>query len=259
VPWYVDLFDGDMIRTLDTPTAVEIAKDVSFIETSLGLNKGARILDLACGAGAHAVELAARDYQLVGVDLSPAMLKLAGEHNSERNQSVNLVQGDMRQLNLDSVFDGIYCWHSSFGFFDEKTNLAVLEKVARALRAGGRLVLDVQNRDFVAPRSPSMVWFDRPGCVCMDEMRFDFFTSRCTVKRIVMFETGKSRELEYSFRLYTLQELGRLLQQCGFRVLEVSGRRAHRGAFFGSESPRLMITAEKLGATPPPSATPASG
>jgi hypothetical protein len=46
-------------------------------------------------------------------------------------------------------------------------------------------------------------------------------------------------------RLYTLHELGRLLHKVGFRVLEVSGHRAHRGAYFGSESPRTIVTSRR--------------
>jgi hypothetical protein len=117
--------------------------------------------------------------------------------------------------------------------------------VWRALRPGGRFVLDVPNRDYIAPRQPSMAWFERPGCVCMDEMKFDFYTSRLMNKRMVMFDSGKSRELESSIRLYTLTELGRMLHNVGFRVLEVSGHRAHRGAYFGAESSRILVSSER--------------
>ena len=106
-------------------------------------------------------------------------------------------------------------------------------------------IIDVTNRDFVAPRSPTMAWFEKPGCVCMDEMKLDFYTSRMVTKRMVMFEDGRSTELEMSIRLYTLHELGRLLNKIGLRVIEVSGHRAHRAAYFGCESPRIIITCEK--------------
>ena len=91
------------------------------------------------------------------------------------------------------------------------------------------LLLDVVNRDFVAPRQPSLVWFEGEGCVCMDEMRVDFITSRLRVKRMVMLEDGRTRELDYSIRLYTLHELGRMLHDVGFKVTEVSGHPATPG------------------------------
>jgi SAM-dependent methyltransferase len=244
-PWWIDWFEGDFVMTLDNPKRKDVERETTFIEQSLALDAGARVLDLGCGHGVHAVELASRGYQLVGVDVSNTMLQFAKDYNTKRKTSVSFIQGDMRELNLEEVFDGIYCWSTTFGFFDEQRNINVLERVWRALRPGGRFALDVANRDYVAMRQPGMAWFERPGCVCMDEMKFDFYTSRLINKRMVMFDTGKSRELESSIRLYSLTELGRLLHNVGFRVLEVSGHRAHRGAYFGSESPRIIIIAER--------------
>ena len=244
-PWWAEMFEDDLVRTLDNPRKRDVEKEATFIENTLRLDKGARVLDLACGTGVHAVELSARGYQVVGVDLSTTMLELAKNYNQQRGTAVSFIQGDMRQLNLEGVFDAIYCWSASFGFFDDPTNAKVLERVARALRPGGTFALDVPNRDYIAPRSPSMAWFEKPGCVCMDEMKFDFYSSRMTTKRMVLFEQGKSREIETNMRLYTLHELGRLLQKVGFRVIEVSGHRAHRGAYFGSQSPRIIITSRR--------------
>ena len=65
------------------------------------------------------------------------------------------------------------------------------------------------------------------------------------VKRTMMIDDGRSKEIEYSVRLYTLHELGKLLNEHGFRVAEVSGRIATPGVYFGAESPRTLILAEK--------------
>jgi hypothetical protein len=76
-------------------------------------------------------------------------------------------------------------------------------------------------------------------------MYVDFFTSRLRVKRTAMFDDGHSRELDYSIRLYTLHELGKMLHEVGFKVVEVTGHTAHPGVFFGAESPRMIILAER--------------
>ena len=65
------------------------------------------------------------------------------------------------------------------------------------------------------------------------------------VKRTVMFEDGRARELDYSIRLYALHELGKMLHESGFKVIEVTGHPAHPGVFFGSESPRVIVLAER--------------
>jgi SAM-dependent methyltransferase len=173
------------------------------------------------------------------------MLARAADEAQERGQRLNFLHGDMRDMAFEETFDGVYCWSTSFGYFDEEKNLNVLQRTHRALRQGGLLLLDIMNRDFVAPRQPSLVWFEGDGCVCIDEMHLDFFTSRLRVKRTAMFDDGRSREIDYSIRLYALHEVGKLLHESGFKVVEVSGHPAHRGVFFGAESARIIVLAER--------------
>jgi len=246
-PWWEDLFSDDFIRTLDRLEPPFVQKECDFIEDRLGLEKGAVILDLGCGFGLQAVELASRGYSVVGYDLSLAMLAHAADEAQERAQKLNFLHGDMREMAFEDTFDGVYSWSTSFGYFDDEKNQNILTRIHRALRKGGMLLLDIINRDYIAPRQPSLVWFEGDGCVCMDEMNVDFFTSRLKVKRTVMFDDGRSRELDYSIRLYTLHELGKMLHDSGFKVLEVTGHPAHPGVFFGSESPRVIVLAERDG------------
>lgn len=244
-PWWEELFNDDYIRTMAKVTDAQIAREVSFIEESLGCEAGAMILDLACGTGRHAVEMAARGYQVVGFDLSLAMLARASDEAQERKQKINFVQGDMREMTFEEMFDGVFSWNTSFGFFDEEKNAAVIAKVHRSLKKGGQFLLDVVNRDYLVRQSPSLAWYEGDGCICMDEMHVDFITSRMKVKRTIMMDDGRTKEIEYSIRVYALHELGKLLHDNGFRVAEVSGRTATPGVFFGCESPRTLILAEK--------------
>ena len=223
----------------------QIVREVAFIEESLGVERGGALLDLACGTGRHATELSRRGYEVVGFDLSLAMLARAGEDAQDRGAKLNFVQGDMREMAFDEQFDGVYCWNTSFGYFEEDKNAQVIDRVRRSLKAGGQFLLDVVNRDFIIQQSPSLAWFEGDGCVCMDEMSVDFITSRLKVKRTMMLDDGRSREIEYSMRVYSLHELGKILHEHGFKVREVSGRLATPGVFFGNESPRAIILAEK--------------
>jgi SAM-dependent methyltransferase len=243
--WWDEMFGDDFLRTMDRMTDPQIQKEVNFIEESLGVQEGAIILDLACGTGRHAVELGARGYNVVGYDLSVAMLARAADEAHDRNQKLNFLQGDMRDMGFEEMFDAVYCWSTSFGYFDDEKNQLVAQRIHRALRKGGMLLLDVANRDFVAKVQPSLVWFEGDGCVCMDDMRVDFITSRLKVKRMIMMDNGRTRELDYSIRLYTLHELGNMLHDVGFKIAEVSGHLATPRVFMGADSPRLLVLAEK--------------
>jgi SAM-dependent methyltransferase len=243
--WWEELFNDDYLHAMERVTDEQIAREVHFIEESLGVERGGALLDLACGTGRHAVELAKRGYEVVGFDLSLAMLARAGEDAQEQEAKLNFVQGDMRDMTFEEQFDGVYCWNTSFGYFEEDKNALVVDRVHRALKGGGLFLLDVVNRDFLVRQSPSLAWFEGDGCVCMDEMCVDFITSRMKVKRTMMLDDGRSREIEYSMRIYSLHELGRILHEHGFTVREVSGRLQTPGVFFGGDSPRTMILAEK--------------
>jgi SAM-dependent methyltransferase len=243
--WWEELFNDDYLRTMEKLTEKQVAREATFIEESLGIERGGAVLDLACGTGRQAIELARRGYEVVGFDLSLAMLSRAGEEAQSRSVKLNFVQGDMREMTFDEQFDGVYCWNTAFGYFEEEKNANVVDRVRHSLKSGGLFLLDVVNRDFIIRQSPSLVWFEGDGCVCMDEMTVDVITSRMKVKRTLMLDDGRTREIEYSMRVYSLHELGKILHDHGFKVCEDSGRVATPGVFLGDESPRTIILAEK--------------
>ena len=242
-PGWEEVFADEFVRAFPRLTTKQISAEVSFIEKSLGIQHGGVVLDLGCGSGQHAVELASRGYNVVGYDLSLTMLAMAADEAQERGQKINFLQGDMREMAFEEMFDGVFSWGTSFGFFDEEKNISVIQRVHRALRKGGLFLLDVYNRDFICARLPSLAWFEGDGCVCIDDAQFNSITSRLRVKRTIMVEDGTSREVEYSVRLYSLHEIGRILHEAGFKVVEISGHPATEGAFFDAESPRLITLA----------------
>jgi SAM-dependent methyltransferase len=244
-PWYEEVFDEDYLRTLPFMSADQTLREVEFIEASLGVKPGGQVLDIGCGYGRHAIELVQRGLDVTGLDLSLALLLRAADEAQRRAMSVNFVHADMREMAFEKQFDGAYCMLTSFGYFDEETNLRVAEGIARALKPGGRFLLDLVNRDYVVSDLPSRVWWEGNGCVVLEEVDFNFHTSRILTHRSIVFEDGRQIEQEISVRAYSLHEIGRLLRQAGFRVIDISGGLATRGNFFGATSRNLLILAEK--------------
>jgi SAM-dependent methyltransferase len=244
-PWFEEVFDEDYLRTLPFMSADQTLREVEFIEGSLTVPTGGQVLDIGCGYGRHAIELVQRGLDVTGLDLSLPLLIRAADEAQRRALSVNFVHADMREMAFEKQFDGAYSMLTSFGYFDEEANLRVAEGIAKALKPGGRLLLDLVNRDYIVGDLPSRVWWEGNGCVVLEEVDFNFHTSRILTHRSIVFEDGRQLEQEISVRAFSLHEIGRLLRQAGFRVLDISGSLATRGHFFGSTSRNLLILAEK--------------
>jgi len=244
--WFKNVFSEEFLRSVPENIAEITDKDVDFIEQSLRLKKKSRILDLACGFGRHSIELSHRGYEMVGLDLSRPLLQHALEAAQQRSLNVKFIHGDMRDLSFSGIFDGAFVWDTSLGYFDDRTNLGVLKGLCRALKVGGRLLVDVINRDHVIQQTPTRLWWEGNGCIFLEETEFDYQTSTLESQRSYIYEDGTPPAEHTSFiRLYNVHELRQMLHVAGFKVLEVSGARHHKGHFLGEASRRIIILAEK--------------
>jgi SAM-dependent methyltransferase len=243
--WWEEIFDEDYLRTLPFLTPQATQREAAFIIEALGLKAGQQVLDVGCGYGRHAMELAARGMSVLALDLSLPLLLRGADEAQRRGLSINFVHGDMREITYESQFDGAYCVFSTFGFFDDDANKRVAMHIARALKPGGRLILEILNRDYIIADLPTRVWWEGDGCVVLEEVDFNYFTSRLMSTRQIVFEDGRQVEQEISIRAYSLHEVGKLLHGAGFRVLQVSGGSAARGRFFGKDSRQIIVVAEK--------------
>jgi len=244
-PWFVDLFDEDYLRTLPFLTPQATQAEAEFVIDTMSLASGAQVLDVGCGYGRHAMELAARGFHVVGLDLSTPLLVRGGEEAHRRGLTINFIRGDMRELDFENQFDGAYCVFSTFGYFDDETNKKALVNIARALKPGGKVLIEILNRDYVIADLPTRVWWEGDGCVVLEEVELNYFSSRIQVNRSVVFDDGRQVEQEISVRAYSLHEVGKLMHAAGFRVLEVSGGYQTRGRFFGNQSRHIIVLAER--------------
>ncbi|TPE45491.1 class I SAM-dependent methyltransferase [Pontibacter mangrovi] len=107
----------------------------------------AKILDLACGKGRHALYLNQQGYDVTGIDLSEKSIQHARQFENER---LHFVRHDMREEFQPEAFDFILNLFTSFGYFESETENAVaLCATAQSLRHGGKLVIDFMNTDKV--------------------------------------------------------------------------------------------------------------
>jgi SAM-dependent methyltransferase len=222
----------------------QTAAQVDFLEQQLGMTGPMRVLDLGCGHGRHANELAARGHTVVGVDLVQGFLDLAAKDAEARGLSVTYARADFRALPFEAAFDRAVCLFDAFGFFSDEDNLAVLASAARALVPGGMLCLDVRNRDWMVKQLPPVTVLEKGDDLMIDRHHFDTRSGRLIDRRIIVRD-GVIKRRPFSIRLYTLSELALLLGAVGLSVTDAFGDFA--GAPVSLLKNRMVLVSRKLG------------
>jgi len=137
---------------------------VEMIVHVLDLKPGDRVLDLACGSGDHARRLAQRGLDVLGVEIAPSLVAHCQEAAADKGLvTARFEQGDMRTLAYQGVFDAVLLLSGSFGFFDDGTNRDLLARIARALKAGGQMLVDVFDPTQMVTRPPRRSWSQYGG------------------------------------------------------------------------------------------------
>ena len=204
-PWYRGFFDDDYLRVFGPVLPEErTAAEVNGVVGQLGVAPGARLLDLCCGPGRHAVPLA----------------------RLGQGQPVGLVAADMRRLPFAGAsFDAVVNLFHAFGYLEDETqDELVLAEVARVLAPGGRFLLEVANREaLVRGWHDSDVTRHDDGLVVLQERTLDLRASRDLVRYTLLHPDGRRTTHDTSVRLYTLTELAAMLDRAGLELLAVSG------------------------------------
>ena len=104
-----EFFDGHAPIYMENCFTKNTVKEVDFILDELNLSPGCSILDMGCGTGRHAVELARRGYQVTGVDISSGMLIEAKKAAQEAKVQVEWIHSDATQFISDELFDVALC------------------------------------------------------------------------------------------------------------------------------------------------------
>jgi SAM-dependent methyltransferase len=188
-------------------------------------------------------QLAARGGQITGLDSSAVFLDRARADAAAAGVSIEYVAGDMREIGRAGQFDRIVNWSTAFGYFDDDTNRAVLDGIARALRPGGRLAMDLDNLTrFLASYTPSRVVAAKDnGDMLVDRYHLDALTSRFEAERTVI-RGGRSRPLNFVKRLFGYPELRDWLLAAGFRTVNGYGE---DGQPLTSQHQRMIMVASR--------------
>ncbi len=174
-----------------------------------------KILDVPCGNARLHPFLKAFGFDVYGFDKSEELVS----EGKRRNPHVWV--GDMRDPEVyRGTYDVVLNWYTSFGYFSDEENEQVLRNFARALRPGGIVIIDIPNAKTAGSFQGFMRWDERIVEV-MEETPVE--NGRKTVWIRIFEDFGDRmelrREVKVNLRLYTIDEVRKLLERAGFRLL----------------------------------------
>ncbi len=228
----------------ELPDDQETEEELDFIDSVLELNDGSVILDLCCGEGRHARELAESEYNVIGLDSSRELLDIAIKSSDIDN--LHFIEGDMRNIPLKkNSCHAVINMFTSFGFFDDEGNLDVIKSVASVLKAKGRFLIDYWNPYASAQLDGTKNWWwVDEKVLALAHARYDFDTGRMQDTRIMIdFRNGSMRDSVRDIRFYTLPELEKMLKSADMKIMDVFGD--IDGREYDANSRRLMVLSEK--------------
>lgn len=240
-----EFFDREYISDFSPLMADSITKkQVDFIVSVLP--PGSDILDLAGGHGRHTIELATRGFNCTLLDINRKFLAIARELAVKKGVSVRFVHQDMREMNFYENFDAVISMATSFGYFSaEEDHFKVIDAVFKALKKGGKFLLDLDNRERVIRFFKKYEWFKTGEAFVLREAHIDLMKSRLEEKIIRLYlERGIHKEHVISIRLFTLSEICQMLSEVGFKLNQVFGD-YDLSVPYTIESPRMIILCQK--------------
>lgn len=242
VPWHEDdafwtTAIGWMLRERTASAPEEVANLVSLVRTHLP----ASVLDLGCGIGRHAIELARRGFEVTGVDRTRDFLAEARRSASSQALDVEFVEADMRRFRRPDTFDLVVNLLTSFGYFEDPADDArVVRNVHESLREGGAAVFDMMGKEVLASIFEPREWRERDGDLWLYERRVTNAWSWLE-NRWVLIRDGHREEFALGHRLYAATEFTDLLESCGFTETKVYGDL--EGEAYDHEASRMVVVA----------------
>lgn len=192
----------------------------------LRVERGARVLDLACATGRRTLELTRRGFEVIGVDIRAPLLEVAACEVERDDLWPWFVEEDPRYMDFEEEFDIVL----SLGggalehFEYDEENLRAFEAAARALRRRGRLLMQIPNVLFVERHLPDTVRLTEGGAEDVIEQCWNAPTHRLDGVRTSRLDEDPnwpSDAVPFQRRLYTIEELAEIFEFLGLSLTNV--------------------------------------
>jgi SAM-dependent methyltransferase len=234
-PWFNEIAEYLGPAYLRNSFTYGTINEVEFLVEQLELTSGMRVLDVGCGPGRHSLALGRLGIEVHGVDLSPDFVALARAAAEAEDLPATFEQLDVRDLSVDGVYDAALCLcQGGFGLLGGDDDEAIIGRIARAVRPGGRIAVSAFSAGF------AIKWLE-------DGEDFDLRTGVFHEHATVRNEAGEERVFEMWTTCFTARELSLMAGAVGLEVESIHGVRPGEYAVGAPklDHPELLLFARR--------------
>ena len=222
--WYKHVWT---LNAKNQPWTENTEHQVNFIVNKLALKGNERILDLACGYGRHSIALARMGFSVTGVDITEAYIEDAKKTAKELSLEVEFIHADIRDVACRDEFDVVLNLDDgAIGYLeDDDENLKIFDVISKALKTGGKHFMGINNADYADRCFPSITCEIGENALTIWQNDWDAKTRILTLgaHNIRYGEIAQkphfNMENAHPMRLYSLDELARIFQQRGMKII----------------------------------------
>jgi 2-polyprenyl-3-methyl-5-hydroxy-6-metoxy-1,4-benzoquinol methylase len=244
--WYRKIWSLDI---LNMSWVEATGQQVDFLAQILNLQGQERILDLACGYGRHALEPARRGFTVTGVDITPAYVEHARTLAQKEELPATFVCADLRDIAYAQEFDVVLnLADGAIGYLEnDAENLKIFDRVAAALKPGGKHVMEVCNADYARKHFPRRHWEAGSRSLSLADFAWDAAASRMIYlgytlpydQPIAVPQSGEPA----STRLYSPEELRAIMPARAMAVQHVFD--GYQNCPASADSFEILVISEK--------------
>jgi len=251
--WYETLFDNYGKKYDEECFTQGTIGECDFLEKEFNFDKSLKILDVGCGTGRHAIELAKRGYNITGIDLSESQIQRAKEKAENVGLKIDFIVADARNLPFDNEFDiAIMLCEGGFPLMEtDEMNYEILKSVSKSLKNSSKFIFTTLNGLF--PIFNSIDEFhgndDKGEGATYKSETFDLMTFRDYNITEFSDDDGNKMMLDCNERYYIPPEITWLLKTLGFNKVDIFG--AKLGAFsrndkLTTQDFEMLVIGEKI-------------
>ncbi|MBU1205287.1 MAG: class I SAM-dependent methyltransferase [Nanoarchaeota archaeon] len=217
------------------PTEIECNFLCEFFENFAGI-KVKNILDVGCRYGRHTLELAKRGYNVIGLDISKKVIKIANKKEKEKYNK--FIVGDICNIKFEKKFDAIYSHNFTMNYIIEKDNVnKALKNINKSINKGGIFIFDsfyptnLINEKKYSKRLYLQKEFKGLILKKLSKHKIDTYNQIHIEESIYILNDGineKKFSAREVLRYYEPEEIGDLLKRCSFNKINFFDRNTHQ-------------------------------